>query len=334
MNSWRSIRSKILTPNVSATMLDVRGFHKKSPAAQELLEKIGSTFLTGYGYAAEARSPAAAEDRLEEIPSQFRGFCYEGAGMGFAMLDALPFGDGHDNIARFLGGRGNDHIYMVYVGIGWAMARLPRFRWPKIAPLDPLLRWLVLDGYGFHQAYFHTDRYVTKQFQDPGFRWADGPASYPNRVIDQGIGRAMWFVGGTDAELVATMIDRFPESRRSDLYSGAGLAATYAGGAGEAELRLFGQRAGIHRPQVALACAFAAEARVRAGLVMPNTEMAAEVFCGMTAHDAARLTQDVRPTGPVAGELPAFEVWRERIANEFVSPPTSSHTESPSEAKS
>jgi len=61
----------------------------------------------------------------------------------------------------------------------------------------------------------------------------------PAARSDQGIGRAMWFVGGTDVELVATMIDKFPDHRRADLYSGAGLAATYAGGAHEQELRAF-----------------------------------------------------------------------------------------------
>ncbi len=33
--------------------------------------------------------PDDAEERLEKIPRQFRGFAYEGAGMGFAVRDAL-----------------------------------------------------------------------------------------------------------------------------------------------------------------------------------------------------------------------------------------------------
>ena len=32
---------------------------------------------------------------------------------------------------------------------------------------DPLLGWLAIDGYGFHQAYFHTARYVGEQYQNP-----------------------------------------------------------------------------------------------------------------------------------------------------------------------
>ena len=319
-SGWRALRRRILTPNVSAASLDVRGFHKKGPEAQELLETVGTMFLTGYAYAAEARTPADAEARLDEITPKFRGFAYEGAGMGYAIRDGLPFGS-RKHVERFLAGPGEIHDYMIYVGVGWAMARLPRFAWPKAGGMDPMLKWLVLDGYGFHQAYFKTRKYVDEQYQDPRFPWPGGAhASYANNAIDQGIGRAMWFVGGTDAELVTTMIEKFPEERRADLYGGAGLAATYAGGAGEEEMRGFAERAKKHRGMLAQGSAFAAEARVRAGLVQPHTELAAQVFCGVSAQRAAQVTQDVRPGNDESeGDLPAYEVWRQRIANEFIS---------------
>ncbi|MFD8533608.1 DUF1702 family protein [Streptosporangium canum] len=317
----RSLRRRILTPDISETLLSTRGFHVKSPKAREQLETIGATFLTGYAYAAEARSPAEAEEWLEQVPRQFRGFAYEGAGMAFTILDAMPVGGGGGGkLAGFLAGRGNDHIYMVYVGIGWAMARLPRFLWPKSSTLDPLLLWLVHDGYGFHQAYFRTQQYVHEQYQAPGFPWpADDPTSYANRAIDQGIGRALWFVNGTDGDRVASMIEGFPESRRADLYGGAGLAATYAGGAQEDELLAFRERAGEYRPLLAQGSAFAAEARVRADLLVPHNEIAAQVICGTTPEQAARVTHETRPAGAVQGQLPAYEVWRQRIANELVS---------------
>ena len=297
----------------------MRGFHEKSPESRELLETVGRMFLAGYAFAAQARKPADAEEHLEGIPRQFRGFAYEGAAMGFAVRDGLPFGSSK-HVSRFLAGRGEDHIYMAYVGIGWAMARLPKFRWPDAAKLDPLLRWLVLDGYGFHQAYFQTRKYVQDQYVDAGFPWPpDHQRWYANRAIDQGIGRALWFIAGTDGQLAATMIDKFAEERRPDMYSGAGLAATYAGGGDEGELRAFWDRAGIYRPQVAQASAFAAEARVRAELVVPHTHVATRVFCDMTPEQAAQVSADVRPDRPVQGDLPAYEVWRQRIANQFVS---------------
>ena len=289
------------------------------PAATWRSFPSSRAFIEGYAYAAEARTPQEAEEPLELVPAQFRGFAYEGAAMAFAIRDGLPFG-GRGHLAGFLAGRGGTHVYMAYVGIGWAMARLPRFRWPASDGNDPLLRWLILDGYGFHQAYFHTRKYVHGQYQDPDFPWPQGrQRGYANRAIDQGIGRALWFIGGTDPDRVATMIGAFPQARHSDLYSGAGLAATYAGGAGEDELRAFRQRAGVHRPYLAQACAFAAEARVRAGLVLPHTAVATQVFCGATPEEAARISAAVRPDHPAHGDMPAYEVWRRRIATEFVS---------------
>jgi hypothetical protein len=319
-NLFRAMRRRVLTPGMSQTKLDVRGFEVKDAASRNLLETIGETFLTGYSYAAEARIPLDAEGRLETVEPRFRGFAYEGAAMGFAVRDGLPGGSGR-NVATFLAGRGDAHVYMVYVGVGWAMARLPRFRWSRLHAPDPLLRWLLLDGYGFHQAYFRTRRYVHEQYREPRFPWpADGPRWYANRVIDQGIGRATWFVGGADAIRVASLLDAFPEHRRPDLYSGAGLAATYAGGADEAELRWFWQHAGDHRPQVAQGSAFAAGARVRAGLVVPHVELATGVFCGMSANEAWQVTERTIPDEePAGGEQPGYELWRQRIAHQLVS---------------
>jgi hypothetical protein len=323
-SSWLALRRRLLTPDVSETSLDKRGFHKKSPAAQERLETVGKTFLDGYAYAVEARTPTDAEGPLEQVPGWLRGFAYEGAGMGLAMLDGLPFGRS-DNVQRFLESpRGEAYRYLVYVGVGWAMARLPRFRWPKPAKLDPFLVPLVLDGYGFHQAYFRTARYIDGQYQNPNFPWPGGPhGSYANKAIDQGIGRAAWFIAGTDPERVANLIDAFPASRRGDLYSGVGLASTYAGGpddgAAEQELRTLLRRAGDHRGNLAQGSAFAADARVRAGIVPPHSALATKVFWGTTPDEVARLVTELRPAQGVEGEQPAYEVWRQRLANEFVS---------------
>lgn len=318
---WGSVRRRILTPGKSNAELSVRGFHRKNAEARELLETVGRSFLDGYAYAAEARTPDDAEQQLEQIPRRFRGFAYEGAAMGFAVRDGLPFGR-TDRTARFLDGPGRAHSYMIYVGVGWAMARVPRFRWSKLDLGDPLLRWLALDGYGFHQAYFHTGKYVHDQYREPDFPWeAHGAPWYTNHVIDQGIGRAMWFVGGADSRVVANMIDEFPGDRRPDLYSGAGLAATYAGGADEAELRMFRIRAGSYLPYVAQGSAFAATARVEAGLAIDHTAMATRIFCDMTPDEATRLCDTTRPAPraevPEHPGIPSFEVWRSRIAAAF-----------------
>src|SRR6266545_5004114 len=251
MSVLGKVRRRVLTPNVSETSLDVRGFHVKSAETRQRLETVGRSFLTGYALAAEAGRPTDAENGLAAVPASFRGFAYEGAAMAFAVRDGLPVGGRH-HVADFLTGRADRHVYMVYVGVGWAMARVPKFRWSTLYAADPLLRWLILDGYGFHQAYFRTRRYVYGQQRDASCPWPEGDHRwYAGNVIDQGVGRATWFVGGTDPELVARLFDRFAEDRRADP-RGSGHAAQrvghrhllrhVAGGRGE------GDRRGAGRP--------------------------------------------------------------------------------------
>ncbi|MFC4068989.1 DUF1702 family protein [Actinoplanes subglobosus] len=311
------MRRKILTPDVSQTSLEVRGFHVKSAAARERLENVGRTFLEGFALAAESDQPTDSETGLEQIRKEFRGFAYEGAAMALAIRDGLPIG-GRRHVERFLAGRADQHVYMAYVGVGWAMARLPRLCWPALHAPDPLLRWLILDGYGFHQAYFRTARYVDGQHRHERFPWpADGPRWYAARVIDQGVGRAMWFVAGTDAERLHAMVQRFPEHRRADLYAGTGLAATYAGGADEVELRWLREAAGPYAADLAQGASFAAGARVRAGLVVPHNEVATRIFCDRTPEEASAINDNALEGLDHNDTLPAYEQWRLRIKGAY-----------------
>ncbi len=317
MTTWQNLRRRVLTPDISETKVAVRGFHVKSAAAVDRLETVGRSFLAGYGAAAATGRPEGVAAELASLPELYRGFAYEGAGMGMAVLDGLPTGRG-GHVRRLLDGPGADHVYMVYVGVGWAMARLPRFRWNTLYGPDPLLRPLLLDGYGFHQAYFQTRRYVHEQYQAPRPpAVTDGPDRHTNQVIDQGIGRASWFVCGTDPERVAALFASFAEERRPDLYSGAGLAATYAGGVDRAELERFADLAGPYRGQVAQGAAFAAQARVRAGLVVPHNQLATEVLCGTDVATAAAVTDHARKGLSESRGVPAYATWRQRIADAF-----------------
>ena len=258
---------------------------------------------------------ADIEFSLETVEPAFRGFAYEGCTMALAVRDGIRPAGRHW-VRDLLASRGANHIYMAYIGVGWAMARLPKLRWRAIEPHDPLLRWLALDGYGFHQAYFHTQQYVWNQHQAriPGWE----PAAYANRVVDQGIGRALWFVKGSDIQGVATTIEAFPQSRRADLWSGAGLASVYASGADAGELSDMVRLAGPYRSHAAQGAAFAAKARLLAGLVMPGTELGVKVHCDMSVEDAAAVTDEALDGLPSQdSNVPRFEMWRERIRKRF-----------------
>jgi hypothetical protein len=82
--------------------------------------------------------------------------------MGLALLDYLtPWK--RNRVQVFLADAGAAHAYMVHVGVGWMLARMRQRIEPSLARLNPLLGWLAVDGYGFHEGYFHASRYVEQQ---------------------------------------------------------------------------------------------------------------------------------------------------------------------------
>jgi SagB-type dehydrogenase family enzyme len=309
------LRCRIFLPDQSEATFAKRGFTAPDKARQANIEKVGIKFLEGYEYGMAGQSLADMESSLEAVEPAFRGFAYEGCTMALAVRDGIRPAGQHW-VRDLLASRGANHIYMAYIGVGWAMARLPRMRWSAIAPHDPLLRWLALDGYGFHQAYFHTQKYVWNQYQGriPGYE----PAPYAQRVVDQGIGRALWFVIGSDVQKLASTIEAFPQARRGDLWSGAGLASVYASGADAGDLSEMTRLAGPYRSHAAQGAAFAAKARLLAGLVMPGTELGVKVHCDMSVEEAAAVTDEALHELPAGDtDVPRFEIWRERIRKRF-----------------
>ena len=284
-----------------------RGFRGGDARARANVEAIGAAFLEGYHAALGAASVDAAIARLEATDASFRGFRYEGAAMSLYLLDRLVPGR-RDRFDALIASRGADHVYMAYVGAGWAHARLPFGLRRALARRDALLRWLMLDGYGFHQGFFH---------------WRDaveGPRRVPSRVrgyarraFDQGLGRSLWFVDGHEPARIAATIGRFASARHADLWAGAGLAATYAGGVDGAALVQLRELAGSHGEWLAQGSAFAAAARRRAGNLVPHNDLACRTLCGIDAVAAANLVDAARQDlPPDRDDTPAYEAWRQR----------------------
>ena len=240
------------------TSFERRGFRGGNAGARSRLEQVGVAFVAGYRAALENSNHAALLLKLDKVSPGYRGFAYEGAAMALALLDRLtPWN--RSRVEKFIAGFGDPHTYMVHVGAGWLMARMPGSVEKFISRFDPLLRWLIVDGYGFHEAFFHFPRYLGGQ---PAPKRVQG---YARRVFDQGFGRCLWFVEGTEVSRIAQTIGTFPRERQGDLWSGIGLSSVYAGEVGEAELQSLHGAAGSFAPQLAQGAAFAAKARQRAG---------------------------------------------------------------------
>jgi hypothetical protein len=315
-----ALRRFLLAPSLAEVTLAGRGFTPPAPAVARRLESIPQAVVVGFEAGIEARSLVEIEWRLDLVAEELRGFAYEGATMAVTILDQLR-PRGRARAAGLLLGPARPHLFLTYIGIGFAMARLPRRRWSRVlpdltgSPYHPSLSWLAVDGYGFDLAFFNPRRWVDQQRVPRPYPWL-GAADYFPRAVDQGIGRALWFVHGAQPPAVATAVGRFPPHRRADLWSGVGLAATFAGGAAAGALTELRGAAGGHRPELALGAAFAAKARAFAGAVPPHTDLATRILGGRSAAEAPEQV-DAAVAAPSTGSDLVYEQWRAYVRRSF-----------------
>ncbi|WP_370943937.1 DUF1702 family protein [Amycolatopsis sp. cg5] len=314
------LRKRIFAPSLASVGFAGRGFAVTPTAATARLETIPQAVVTGFEWGIEGPELWEIERRLDMVEPLLRGFAYEGATMAATLLDVMP-GRKRDRTAKLLEGPGRQHVFLAYIGIGFAMARLPRVLWKKVlpeltdVPYHPTMSWLAVDGYGFDRAYFDTKRWVDEQRVEAPYPWAGAP-EYFQRAVDQGIGRALWFINGADDRAVADAVNRFPAERRPDLWAGVGLAATFAGGCDELGLARLRESSGEHHDELALGVVFAIKARTFAGFVPEHSERAAQLLAGLTV-DRAREIADSTEVTESDGAEPAYELWRQRIRDHF-----------------
>jgi hypothetical protein len=299
---------RLFTLSPSEASFARRGFSAPSREKQAHFEAVGRAFIHGYNIAVLEEDVGAVRAALAGTDRDLQGFVAEGSAMGAAMLDAFALRS--PSLPRLLAEFSPDLLYLVYVGSGWAMARLRWRRARILAELDLLHKWLAYDGMGFHDAYFCTQRVLR--------HWRRVDGGNASRSYDQGIGRALWFVCGGSIEAAVRTLRSFPETRRGDLWSGLGLAMAYAGGATEGDFANALSATAHERRHFAQGVAFACEARSRAGHVPASAKLAAWTVTGMSAAALANVVRETRDRLPEEErDVPRYEIWRRSIADMF-----------------
>ncbi|MEU5716205.1 DUF1702 family protein [Streptomyces sp. NPDC020403] len=312
-----SLRRLLMAPSLRDVSFAGRGFPVTETAATRQLETIPQAVVAGFEWGIESRDLWEVERRLSLVDPEVQGFAYEGATMASVIRDSLPGRGGRTR--ELLQGAGRRHIFLNYIGIGFALAKLPRPLWKKAVPgglvgeeFYPPMSWLAVDGYGFDRAYFDPARWVEGQRPDTPYAW-EGHPDYFRRAVDQGIGRALWFIHGAHVGQVSSAVRRFASEREPDLWAGVGLAATFAGCSTAAELAVLRAEAGALQGHVAQGAVFAAKARHFSGAVPEHTRGALHALAGITVEAAAALADAAAPAGGAGGDVPAYELWRRAV---------------------
>lgn len=284
------------------------GFSRGDSPTWKHLEQAVRAAVGGYHAVLDGSRFDSLLPRLDRTPLELRGYAYEGAAMGLTGLDCLL--PGKSRLAAYLRGPGRPHLYMAHIGAGEALARLHRKPEPFLARLnDPVLRWLVMDGFGFHEGFFKPAIHLEAQRRPAHL------SDYGRRVFDQGIGRSIWFRCGAQPAAMAEVVAGFPPARHPDLWLGIGVACGYVGGVDRDTIATLRNRAGEHRIQLGVGTAFVAKGRHRAGNPVPDTELACTELCGgRTSAQAATLVDTAWENLPDTPAAPAYDTLQRRLA--------------------
>ncbi|NYT95316.1 DUF1702 family protein [Salinispora sp. H7-4] len=287
-----------------------RGFRTDRPQTRTVLERAATAFLDGYNRGLD--TPYGQPTILDGLPAELRGFRAEGAAMSAVLLDRLS-PTRHGRFAVQLRAHPRHH-YLLHVGAGWALAKLDTVsagtlgRLGRLGSESGLLRWLAYDGYGFFKVFFLRDPTLARWRRHPA------PCDPTCAIRYQGLGRSLWFRECGDPAAVAGRIAGMPAVHRGDVWSGVGLAATYANGVSPDDHALLRRLAGDHRAALAQGAAFAAEARRADGTAGPAVDATARILTGASADTAAEWTWQARHGLGRADATPAdYGEWRTRV---------------------
>ncbi len=301
-NTWKNV------PNV------------ETPTRQKLRSPV-IAFVTGLNTAIEVALSKLLIGQLEGFNDNCRGFAYEGAAMGLGIID---YTRNKNLVSTFLENQGANYPELIHVGVGCATAVLKKDLEPRMLKAEPLQRWWIPNGFGFYSGIYKWEDSVEQHIVPAKVK------GYAVRAFDRGLGRRMWFGFSGEVEAIADAIAKFPESRQADLWSGVGLASTFAGGVEQPTLVKLKELAGDRASHLALGSAMAAKCRYTAGNIIDYTNMACSVLCGMTASQVAEIVVkafeevDVDPNEPLNVEQPVFETMRENVRSHFLKVPVAS----------
>lgn len=305
VRAWTALWARLLRLELKETRVETRGFKVDSPELVSRIEGIGTTFAHGFNGAMRSLDLEEVMHELQSVAVEECGFAFEGAAMGLAVADF--FQPRRRLLEGFIAGPARNHEYMAWVGLGWSFARLPVSPMRSLSRHHSINKWLALDGFGFHEGYFGWRKSVLAQRRPNSMQGLQG------KVFDQGLGRSLWFVFGANVNRIATAIETFDRERQSDLWSGVGLAATYAGGVDSRELEDLLARSGSLSNAFAQGVVFASEARRRAGNPVPHADLACRIVLGMPLALAADIAVRCIPLGV---DIESYQTWRERIQEE------------------
>ena len=273
------------------------------------MDAIQNTFLRAQDVFFESPDWKRHVAELESTDIEFRSIGYESASMSIALED-LKQGEQLTNWLHFLNEAASAHSTQVHVGLGWTFAQTLKNPITYLLELNPMMRYRVLDGYGYYEGIFRRRRSILSHLK---LQVEDTVAS---AALDQGLGRSIWYLNKGNIDDAKTMIESFAIERQKDLWRGLGIAIAYVGGCDEEILNEIFSKSKHYKPQLATGALMALVSRDAAKYISPDTELACKVFCNKTAEQILELNYSVKNKLNLQSD-DAYAKWIEELEQCF-----------------
>ncbi len=286
------LKKAFLGVNDKESSFEKRGFLISNEKHRANLENIIRAFLEGYRIAMKHhKDPKKIVKKIEnKFDNHLVGFAFEGSGMSFAVMDVL-FPKQHSRLRKFIENELKHHDFIAAVGAGLAIGKAPfglRKMEKYMRKLDPRMAWCVPDGYAFYKGIFETKKYIDLAQDAPS-----GFPEYAKNVFDSGLGRAIWWAKCGSPKHIKQTIDAFPKERQAELWSGIGVASTYAGGVEYDYLDELVVFSGDYKVDYLSGIPFSAKMRQKGGNYSEWTEKACQRLLNASIDEVANMTNSL-----------------------------------------
>ena len=243
-------------------------------------------------------------EQLNATDPVFRSVAYEAAAMNTALADLANGGELQlwEHLATST--EAVPHLTQIHIGLGWALAQQQVDATPYLPHLNPIMRYRVLDGYGYYEAMFRRRKSIVSK-QAPEFLNGTALSAYY-----QGLGRCMWYLTNGNADASISMLQSLDSEHHEDLWRGLGIAVTYVGCSDKTVLADILTKAGKHKPQLLTGAAMAAVSRNTAGNVTADTECVIESWHEQSVN---QIVAKYKPGNNTAEN--AYDKWILEIEN-------------------
>lgn len=273
------------------------------------MELIQSTFREAKEMALVTSDLNMLNNKLLNFPAEFISVGYEGASNGIA-LKSIEDTNSLTNWNTFYHDYAAAHSAQVHVGLGWAFSELEKDFSSFDIAIDPLMKYRVLDGYGYYEGIFKRRQSIRTQQTPEHFD------ALSVRAYNQGLGRSFWYIAQGEVEKLTRLASLFPDNRLHDLWRGIGIAVAYVGGNGKLSLQEIVNQAGYYQSSFKCGASLLIQSRYKAKTIAQDTTMICELLFDTDCENISNRLAKIEEQSEVATDAKYFD-WIKNIETQI-----------------